>query len=206
MMNADPRWSFLAAPLLAALGCSDPVPPPAQGAVSLEIGQPLAPVNGKNCPVVKTYLVGAVDSTTKKVSAPTATSPGLSLISGQNGSKISCSITGGNGNFKFSGSIYATSDDGNSISLSFSNGVVGPDFTGTADVGVYTPQLSANYSSPADMPCTVQILKGALDAYQIKPGSMWATFACPQVATPPSGLCGILQAQSDFVFENCSVS
>ena len=206
MMNADPRWCFLAAPLLAALGCSDPVPPPAQAALSLEIGQPLAPVNGKNCPVVKTYLVGAIDSNTKMVSAPTATSPGLSLISGENGSNISCSVKGGGGNFSFSASISATSADGNPISLTFTNGVVGPDFTGTADVAVYTPQLSANYASPADMPCTVQILKGANDAYQIKPGSLWATFACPQVLTPPSGLCGILQAQSDVVLENCSGS
>ena len=35
MMNACPRWSLVAAPLLLSLGCSDPVPPPAQGALTL---------------------------------------------------------------------------------------------------------------------------------------------------------------------------
>ncbi|HWZ92033.1 MAG TPA: hypothetical protein VNW92_24380, partial [Polyangiaceae bacterium] len=75
-------------------------------------------------------------------------------------------------------------------------------FTGTADVAVYTPQLSANFAS--SMSCTLQILGGAGNE-QIKGGSMWASFTCPQIEAPPSGLCGI-GTGSTIVFENCSGS
>jgi hypothetical protein len=205
MMNAYPRWSLLAVPLLAALGCSDPVPPPAQAAVSLQIGQPLTQVNGMSCPQMSghTYHVGAFDSKTMKALAPTTTDPGQSLISGESGSTISCSVTGGGGNFRFSGSIHAATDEGDLISVSFANGVITGGSTGTADVDVYTPELSADFGST--MPCTFQILTGS-DGLQIKGGSMWASFACPSISSPPSGLCGILQSQSVVVFENCSGS
>lgn len=203
MMNAYPRWSLLAAPLLVGLGCSDPVPPPAQAAVSLQIGQPNVQVNGMTCPIVKTYRVGAFDSKTMKVLAPTSTDPGQSLISGESGSTISCSVTGGGGNFRFSGSIHAATDEGDLISVSFANGVITGSSTGTADVGVYTPQLSANFNST--MPCTFTIFPGK-DGQQIKGGSMWASFACPSISAPPSGLCGVLQSQSVVVLENCSGS
>ena len=199
MMNAYARWSFLTLPLLAVLGCSDPVPPPAQGAVTLDIGQPVTHVDGKTCPVIHTYQVGAVDSKTKMIAPPSMYTPGQSLISGENGSSISCSVTGGGGNFKFSGTLHAITPEGDQISVAFANGVVGPDFTGTADVQVYTPQLSANFSSTASCAITVQ-------NKQVKGGSIWATFACPSLATPPSGLCGIEQPASAFVFENCSGS
>jgi hypothetical protein len=200
MMNAYPRWSFLAVPLLAALGCSDPVPPPAQGAMTLYIGSPVTPVDQMSCPVTQTYQVGAVDSKTKMVSAPTSTSTGESIISGESGATITCSVKGSNGTFAFSGSIHGITTQGSQVSLQFNGGTIGPDMTGTANVVVYTPELSSNFSSPTGTPCTVNILEG-----QIKGGSMWATFSCPQIASPPSGLCGI-SAQSAVVFENCAGS
>ena len=198
MMNAYPRWSFLAVPLLAALGCSDPVPPPAQGAVTLYLGAPVVHVDQMTCPTTQTYQVGATDSKTKAVLAPTASDPGQSVISGENGSTISCSVTGGGGNFKFSGALRAVTPLGDLVSVSFDKGVVGPDFTGTADVTVYTPQLSANFVST--MPCAITVQN-----QQIKGGSIWATFSCGQIAAPPSGLCGV-NSSSAIVFENCSGS
>jgi len=200
MLNAYRRWSFLALPLLATLGCSDPVPPPAQAALALQIGQPVPTVAGRNCPVTKTYLVGAFDSKTMMTLAPGNNPPktGQSLISGERGSVISCSVTGGGGNFRFSGSIQAISDSGGSVSASFSNGVIS-NLTGTADVTVYTPELSANLSSTTSCTFTVQ-------NSQIKGGSMWASFACPDIESPPSYACGVLQAGSAVVFENCSGS
>jgi hypothetical protein len=170
--------------------------------VTLYVGQPVVHVDQKTCPVTQTYQVGALDSTTKMTLAPTTQTPGQSVISGENSSSISCSVTGSKGNFKFSGSLHAITPLGDQISLTFTNGIVGPDFTGTADVAVYTPQLSANFAS--SMSCTLQILGGAGNE-QIKGGSMWASFACAQIVAAPSGLCGIASA-SVIVFENCAGS
>jgi hypothetical protein len=200
MMNAYARCSFLAVPLLAALGCSDPVPPPAQGAVTLYLGQPIVHVDQMTCPVTaQTYQVGATDSKTKTVLAPTMSDPGQSVISGEGGSSISCSVTGGGGNFKFSGTLSAITPQGDKISIQFANGQVGSDFTGTADVSVYTPQLLAGFSGTN---CAISV-QG--QPKQVKGGSIWATFSCAQIASPPSGLCGI-SAASTIVFENCSGS
>ncbi|HTA88508.1 MAG TPA: hypothetical protein VK745_02995 [Polyangiaceae bacterium] len=193
MMNACPRWSFLAVPLLAALGCSDPVPPPAQGAVTLDLSQPTPTVSAMSCPITKLYQVGAKDPNTMAVLAPTMQSPGESVISGESGSTISCSVTGGGGNFSFSGSLHASTPQGDQILVSFQNGMISGT-TGTADVNVYTPQLSANFSGTG---CTITVQNN-----QVKGGSIWATFACPQIAYPPSGLCGI-SPDSTIVFENC---
>lgn len=202
MMNAYARRSLLAVPLLAGLGCSDPVPPPAQAAITLEIGQPNTPVMGKNCPEVKTYQVGAFDSKTMMTLAPSLTTtpptPGQSVISGENHSTINCSVTGSGGNFKFSGSINAVSaNSAGPITVNFLNGVINGT-TGTADVSVYTTGLLTTVG-PA--PCTFQIVNG-----QIKGGSMWASFSCPDLESSPSYACGILQAQTTVVFENCSGS
>ncbi len=203
MMNAYPRWSILAVPLLTALvsaACSDPVPPPAQGAVTLYLGQPVNNTGSGACPAPGiTYQVAAVDSKTKAIAAPSASDPGESLISGEQGSKISCSVKKSGGNFAFSGSIYGTTQQGQTINITMDSGTVdGTTLTGTTNVSVYTPELSASYTS--NMPCTVTVINN-----QIKGGSMWATFACDQLSSPPSGLCGVSSA-SAIVFENCDGS
>jgi hypothetical protein len=200
MMNAYARCSFLAAPLLAALGCSDPVPPPAQGAVTLYLGHTVDAVTAMSCPVTaQTYQIGATDSKTKSVLAPTASTHGQSVISGEGGSSISCSVAAGGGGYRFSGTLSAVTAQGDKISVQFANGTVGSDFTGTADVSVYTPQLLAGFTSVGTMTsCAITVQN-----QQVKKGSIWATFTCPKIASPPSGLCGISGA-SAIVFENCS--
>lgn len=193
MMNACPRWSFLAVPLLAALGCSDPVPLPAQGAISLSIQKPLSNVNGSSCPESgATYQVGGPG-------IPSTTSTGDSVIDGDNGAKISCSVKG-SGPYTFSGSFHGTTPDGNHypITVSFSSGTVDKDgVNGTVAVSVFTPVLAANFSSTDA--CTVTVLNK-----QIKGGSIWAKFSCPSITNPPSGLCRV--GDSVIVFENCDGS
>jgi len=165
----------------------------------MDIGQPVTHVSEKVCPVIHTYHVGAVDSKTKATLSPDQNTPGQSVISGENGSKISCSVKGSGGNFKFSGTLSAVTSEGDPISIQITNGVIGPDFMGTGDVSVYTPQLSAQFTST--MSCTF-----AVQNMQVKGGSLWAIFQCAQIETPPSGLCGILGPSSAIVFENCSGS
>src|SRR6187551_2268097 len=100
MMNGCPRWSFLTVPLLAALGCSDPVPRPPQGNLTLSIQKPAT----GTCPVPgKTYIVG-------NPKGPSSGSAGDRLVDGQNGASIKCSVKG-SGPLTFSGSIKGTSSE-----------------------------------------------------------------------------------------------
>ncbi|HEY4104828.1 MAG TPA: hypothetical protein VGM44_13095 [Polyangiaceae bacterium] len=208
MMNACLRWSMLGAPLLLSLGCSDPVPPPAQGALNMSISQAADPPPGMACPDSgTTYRVAATDSKTKMIAPPDMGTPGESVISGEAGSSISCSVTGSNGNFKFSGSLHGITPEGYSASVVFSNGQIGADFTGSADVSISTSRLAAQ-TYVNSVPCSIKVLPPPNTSSvppQIKGGSMWAEFSCPQLSYPPSGLCQI-GSTSVVVFENCSGS
>lgn len=200
MMNACTRWSFLAVPILTALGCSDPVPLPAEGAVTLIIEGPLDATQG-SCPVNagKGYKVGATakDGT---VQAPTAISPGESVIDGEGGTTVSCSVRKqGDGTYAFSGSLQASSSEHDPITVTITNGSIGADLKmGTASVSVYTPQLAGTFASGAT-PCTFNVINN-----QVKGGAIWATFSCPTIAQPPAQSCKV--DPSTIVFGNCSGS
>ena len=190
MMNARALGSILAVPLLAALGCSDPVPLPAQGAISLSVRKPTS-VDGSNCPDSGTeYDVGAP-------AYPTTGTPGDSLIDGDKGAHISCSVKGSGTTFAFSGSFQATTVTGPPvpITVSFSNGVINGD-KGTAAVSVFTPTLAGAFTSPSGMDCSFNVIGG-----QLANGHIWASFTCPGIAAPPSRLCAV--GPSVIVFENC---
>ncbi|HEX3849352.1 MAG TPA: hypothetical protein VHW01_00210 [Polyangiaceae bacterium] len=207
MKNACSRWSFLAVPVLAALGCSDPVPLPAQGAISLQIGGPSStcPEPGNVYPVGKLKNDPTDPTGMRKIAqAPSDSDPGQSVVDGESGTTVSCSVRG-KGPFTFSGSLHATSNDEakDPITVTFSNGVVNDDKkTGTVMIGVFTPQLDGQFSS-GSVPCTVNVIN-----QQIKGGSIWADFSCPNLTSPPSGVCtsGVAPSVSTFVFENCDGS
>ena len=198
MMNA--RWSFLAVPLLAALGCSDPVPLPAQGAITVNVRLPSSTSGGSTCPDPGTaYTVG------NPLTPATGT-----LVDGDNSAHISCSVKPGGAGFAFNGSLSATTTTGDPylITATFSGGSVDSTGAGTTDFSLYTPKLSQTFTSSA--PCTVQVING-----QVKGGSIWARFSCPSLTNPPSGLCQVgdtdlsttLNAFSTVIlFENCDGS
>ena len=190
MMNARARWSLSTVPVLLALGCSDPVPFPAEGGATLSIQSPSSGVSGTSCPVPgRTYEIGNP--------APTQSGPGESAIDGDKGASVKCSVKG-NGPFTFSGTLNArNNEDKTPVSITFVDGQVGADKnSGTVSVIVSTLDLSSPFSSAAGA-CTVNVIN-----QQIKPGSIWATFSCPSITTPPSGRCTI-GGNSVFVFENC---
>ena len=193
MMNA--RWSLLAVPVIAAMGCSDPVPLPAQGAISLSIRKPSKPSTGTTCPVPgKTYEVSGK-------AAPTTNKPGDSLIDGESGASISCSVHG-NGPYKFSGSFQGATNDTNKypITVTFSDGVVAADkLTGTATVSVRAPDLADTFASKTSA-CTVNVI-----GQQVKGGSIWARFSCDAISAPPQQECEV-GSGSVIVFENCDGS
>jgi hypothetical protein len=199
MMNARTRWSFLAVPVLAALGCSDPVPLPAEGAVTLIIeGQQEVPQ--MTCPVSagKGYKVGAT-AKDGNVQAPTAIDPGKSVIDGEGGSHVSCSVKKqSDGTYAFSGSLQASSSEHDPITVTITGGSIGADQKGTAAVSVYTPQLAGTFASGAT-PCAFEVIRS-----QVKGGAIWANFSCPTIAQPPGQACKI--DLSTIVFGNCSGS
>ena len=113
MMNGCPRWSFLTVPLLAALGCSDPVPRPPRGNLTLSIQKPTT--GSGNCPVPgKTYVLG-------NPKGPSPASPGDRLVDGEGGADIACSVHG-SGPYNFSGSIQALSTESDRVTFTLSNG------------------------------------------------------------------------------------
>jgi hypothetical protein len=192
MMNGCPRWSFLAVPLLAALGCSDPVPRPPQGNLSLSIQKPTT--GSQTCPVPgKTYVLGNPDG-------PNSAMPGDRLIDGENGATIKCSVKGG-GPFNFSGTLKGTSSESDKVTMTISSGVINADkLTGTATVGVYTPQLAGTFTSP-DGGCTVGVVGN-----QVKAGSLWATISCPTISYPSTAQSCSVGTTTTFVLENCDGS
>jgi len=187
MMNGCPRWSFLTVPLLAALGCSDPVPRPSQGGLTLSVqklGSPTCPVPGK------IYVVGDPDG-------PDSNTIGDPLVDGEKGATIKCSVKG-NGPYTFSGSIYS---DVSKLTWSLTGGTVNADkATGTATASVYTADLAGTFSSAAAA-CTVTVLK-----QQIKPGSMWATISCPTIKNSSTSQECSVGTTTTFVLENCEGS
>ena len=182
MMNGCPRWSLLVVPLLAALGCSDPVPRPAQGNLTLSIQQLMG------CPTPgKIYQVG-------NPGAPTEIDFGDPFIDGENGATIKCSVRGA-GSFTFSGSIQARSKENDTVNLSMTNGVINADKTGTATLSVFTPGLGASYSS--DMG-TCQVT-----AIDVRAGALWAKINCPKISESSTATSCIVGTTTTFVLENC---
>ena len=204
MMNACTRWSFLAVPVLAAFGCSDPVPLPAQGAVTLGLQGPTENVTQMSCPIGAgtSYAVGAKEKvgTITMSQSPTAGTPGQSVIDGDGDTTVSCSVRKqADGSFKVSGSLHAASSSGDPITVSLINVVISPDLTtGSGEVSVFTPQLAGTFDS-GTAPCAFTVVNK-----QVKGGSIWSKFTCPSISQPPSSLCSI--ADSWIVFENCSGS
>ena len=194
MKNGCPRWSVLALPLLAALGCSDPVPRPAQGNLTLSIQKP---EGAGNCPVPgNQYVIAAPPG----YHGPNTQMAGDRLVNGQNSSTIKCSVQG-NSTFNFSGTISGTTHTTPSdhVTFTITSGTINMDkMTGTATVGVNTNGLAGNFTSPAG-DCTVTVVGD-----NVKPGSIWATIKCPNITDPtgPGRACRVGETTT-FVFENC---
>jgi hypothetical protein len=194
-MNVSSRWCVTAVFALGALACSDPVPPPAQGAFKASVKPASPQPAGKSCPTsAYTYDVPNVLETdpAKQLDEDNYTHK---TIDGENGSSVSCSIKGSS-TFNFSGKI-SRADRG----LSISDGTIGADKKGTARITVIksgNPGFPTMISPMAN--CTIDAAKADGNKYQIKAGSMWARFVCPSVESPPSDSCA---ADGFFVLENC---
>jgi hypothetical protein len=197
-MNLSSRWCVTAVVALGALGCSDPVPPPAQGAFIASVSSVSPAPAGKMCPsgAALTYDVPAIDPAAIPPQALDADTYLHKIIDGEDSSTVRCTVKGSS-SFTFSGRISLGGK-----ALEVSNGTLGADKKGTARVTLTkssTPGFSNSLSSePAG--CQIDAAPANGNNFQVKPGSMWAHFNCPAVMHEPSDYC---KADGFFVFENC---
>jgi hypothetical protein len=187
-MHVSSRWCVSAVFALGALSCSDPVPPPAQGAFITTIKAPSPAQPGKSCPtsVSFTYDVPSIQAT-KPLEALDQDTYLHRSIDGEDNASVSCTVTGSS-SFTFAGQILLGGK-----ALTIGSGTLGADKKGTAQFTVANREgLSSSLKSP--MP------NCAVEASQVKAGSMWASFTCPSVEAQPSEYC---TASGFFVLENC---
>ena len=167
---------------LAALSCSDPVPPAYKAGLTVNItGSGACPTS----PVTRTIGEPGPDSMG-------VAGKGGPIFDGEKGVKANCTVAGGP---QFN---VATSISGGGMSFNM-NGSVSSAGTGTATISLYNSDLAGQFSSAAGG-CTVTPIQTG-QGFQVKPGAMWAAFNCPmivgQLATE------ICRLQGEVVIENC---
>jgi hypothetical protein len=200
-MNLSSRWCVTAVVALGALGCSDPVPPPAQGAFWTNVKSVSPAPAGKMCPsgTTLTFDVPAVPPpTVDKPQSETldADTYKQKLVDGQESGEVSCAVKGSS-----SFTVEGTIKFGNK-SLAISSGTLGADKKGTARITLRdsgTPGFSGALSAPSAN-CAIDAAAATGNNFQVKAGSIWGHFSCPSVEQAPSDYC---QADGYFVFENC---
>jgi hypothetical protein len=198
--GASALVALAAAACSAVAGCSDPVPPPAQGAASFEMG-------GSGCNVRSAredLKLGAVD-------AQRATP----LVDRETGT-IFCRVAPKGGGFDVSLSIAS---GGDSFNLS---GLVVPDTSTEVLVSLKTSGTVTDYQSAppggcaetdCGQPCRVSFPASpdpAAPTFGVRAGRLWAAFECPTLTdarnTEQTGTCSVpsFSGQPGYVVvENC---
>jgi len=199
-MNLSLRWCVTAVVALGALGCSDPVPPPAQGAFWASVKSVSPPPAGKSCPsgASLTFDVPTVDpqAIPPKPTQLDADNYQVKIVDGEAQAQVNCAVKG-----KSSFTVEGTIQLGNK-SFSISNGTLGADKKGTGRITLRdggTPGFSGSLSSPSAT-CTLDAAGAPGNNFQVKAGSIWGHFDCQSVEQSPSDYC---KADGFFVFENC---
>jgi hypothetical protein len=194
-MNLSSRWCVTAVVALGALGCSDPVPPPAQGAFIAQVRSVSPAPQGKSCPsgTSFTYDVPEVPAD-KPLEVLSGSTYVHRIIDGESNASVSCTVKGNGGSFE--GRLAAQGK-----SLEISSGTLDATLKGTARITLVNgAKLSGALSSPSAN-CTIDASKAGGTNFQVAPGHIWASFSCPSVEQQPSTYCG---ASGTFVLENCS--
>jgi hypothetical protein len=200
-MNLSSRWCVTAVVALGAVACSDPVPPPAQGAFIANVQSVSPPVANKMCPsgAALTYEVPTTPIPTTehpKIEALSGSTYLHKIIDGEDSSTVHCAVKSGSAGISFEGRI---SLGGKAIEVS--GGTLPDKKSGTARI-TFSKSSSPGFSnslSSAPGGCTVEAVvtdKGI----QAKAGSMWAHFSCAGIDHEPSDHC---KSEGFFVLENC---
>ena len=176
--------------LLGGLGCSDPVPLPAQGAFSMNVRAPTGP-NAGGC---------KVQAHTANIGTPPLTSTNSDVDravdkQGKPSADVSCTVKG-KSTFSVKGNVKKGVTSFNVTLIED----IGKGGSARATVSEFDATSAVTLSSPAETPCTVSLAGGNLE---IAPGRIWATFDCPVILDPRSPGTTTCTADGVFLFENC---
>jgi hypothetical protein len=165
-------------------------PPPAQGAGAFTV-QSMTPASaGKACPVGKSTVGIPEASATEMLDGDTYLHH---ITDGENAATVHCQVSGA-ATFSFAGVMQRGGS-----SLEIGNGMLAADRRGTANI-----KLSASGTLPSVLAssgaCSIDASVGPGKNFQVKRGSMWASFSCASVEAAPSDDCS---ATGFFVLENC---
>lgn len=170
--------------------CSDPVPPPEQGAayftVSARSGE------AKLCPL-STAARGNAPAVVGVSQVLDANNVYGRITDGDNG-KVKCKVVESSGSFSVQGLVQSTSP---ATTLSVIATFAAGSKTAPATISVNDQSTGNTYSS-ADKTCTADVDGGSLG---VAAGRIWGHYTCTSVLVP--------EAQSDcqssgyFLFENC---
>jgi hypothetical protein len=198
-MNLSSRWCVTAVVALGALACSDPVPPASQGAFIASVRSVSPAPVGKMCPsgAALTFDVPNINDT-KPAEVLDGDTYLHKIIDGEDTSTVNCSVKG-KSTFTFGGRIAL-----GPRAIEISNGTMGANMKGTARITLTDsgmPGFSHALSAPSVTSCTIDASAMTASGFQVKAGSMWASFSCSSVEAQPSDYC---KADGFFVLENCS--
>ncbi len=184
-------YMYMAGPaIFGAIGCSDPVPPPAQAGVTLQVRHSPSPPEGTSCPGTGVARIGNP--------APEGTNAGTRAVDGKGHHNIECSVKRSGDGFNFSADIAGPDPfDGFLVSITI-NGSVEEGGTGTGSMSLYTSQLG-RLSTPGDQLCTFDVSEAP---QQVAPGLIWATFDCPAFRDT-SAIGSFCKSEGMFILENC---
>jgi hypothetical protein len=174
-------WVCLA--LLGLVACSSPAAPPAEGSaqVTWTNGCSLSPdsINGP----------GGIPSGMKVGANQT-------VLDGRDGYKVSCSVVQSGSKYSVSASIEKPDEMTLTLDSSSISATGGP-----ASMSFFSPGSINTWTSPTGG-CTITTTS-TTEGLTVKPGSIWATYICPQVSDV-NNLGKTCQTSGFVVFTGCS--
>jgi hypothetical protein len=171
---------------------SDPVPPPAQGAVSFTVSPASPAPDGKSCPS-PAFTASIPDTSTMPSEALDALNYRHKVIDGEGGAKVGCTVAEQEG-WHFSASLQVSG-----AGLRIEGGLLSAERVGSATITVSdSSNLQTGLSSSE--PCAVTAMPSGANKLTVQRGAIWAQFRCATVEAAPSDSCA---AEGFFVFENC---
>lgn len=183
------------------IGCSDPVPPSPRGNLVFTLA---------GC---TTYsgAVGAdlsADPNTRFTQLPATdgTRPGRRIEDGQDGSKISCTVDGGDTN-RIEATITGTQSHPSAafierVGIKITDGWIQKTATGGSGEAQITIQTGGvSYRPVEGTTCTLSLESSRSEnQFTVDAGRVYARFDCPQLTDPPTTGC---RASGAFVLERC---
>lgn len=166
-----------------AIGCSDPVPPPPQGAYQVTFTAP------KGC---------SIAGHNAKVGDVTQTQRNTVVIDGTDSSSVSCGVTGA-GPFSVSGQVSKLAD---SLQIAVdslpSNATKASPAKGR--VSFASPNTAKAYVADGTHMCDFYFPAGSKES--VAAGKVWVAFTCPTVIAEGMDTCAL--QESYIILENCT--